>query len=56
MLSMLEKLCNDEDGATAVEYALMVAAIAAVIVTVVFAVGVRVGNAFTDMDTKLAAH
>lgn len=56
MLSTIGKLCNDEGGATAVEYALMLAAIAAVIITVVFAVGVRVSAAFTDMDTKLGAH
>ncbi len=56
MLSTIRKLCDDEGGATAVEYALMLAAIAAVIISVVFAVGVRTSAAFADMDTKLAAH
>ncbi|MCL8024817.1 Flp family type IVb pilin [Nocardioides bruguierae] len=37
---------RDERGATAVEYGLLVAGIAAVIVVVVFALGVKVDAAF----------
>lgn len=44
---------NDEEGATAVEYGIMVAAIAAVIVTVVIAVGAKTNNAFTTVSDAL---
>ncbi len=37
---------RDEDGASAVEYGLLVAAIAAVIVTLVFALGGMIQGAF----------
>lgn len=53
MSSMLRKLWNDEDGATALEYGLMVAAIAAVIVLVVFALGGKVSNAFEKVNAKM---
>lgn len=46
MLSMVSKLWKDEEGATAVEYGLMVAAIAAVIVVIVFTLGGQVNTAF----------
>lgn len=39
---------RDEAGASAVEYALLVAAIAAVIVIIVFAIGGIVDEIFTD--------
>jgi len=42
-----------DDGATAVEYGIMVAAIAAVIITVVIAVGGKVDGAFQAVDTAL---
>ena len=45
----------DESGATAVEYGIMVAAIAAIIVTVVFSIGKEVNTAFTDVETALKA-
>jgi pilus assembly protein Flp/PilA len=43
----------DEEGATAVEYGIMVAAIAAVIIVVVFSIGTKVNTAFTTVDTNL---
>ncbi len=50
---MLEQIRNmfrfdREEGATAVEYGIMVAAIAAVIVAVVFVLGNQVDKSFTD--------
>ena len=54
----MKKLINflkDEEGATAVEYGIMVAAIAAVIVTIVFSIGTKVNTAFTKVDTALPA-
>ena len=44
---------KSEEGATAVEYGLMVAAIAAVIVGVVFAIGVLVDNAFSTVEDEM---
>ena len=41
---------TNEDGATAVEYGLMVALIAAVIVVVVKALGTKVNAAFTTVN------
>ncbi len=38
--------CNDEDGASAVEYGLLIAGIAAIIVAVVFFFGGAVGDLF----------
>ena len=53
---MMKKIMNffkDEEGATAVEYGIMVAAIAAIIVAVVFSVGDAVLGAFTSVDDAL---
>jgi pilus assembly protein Flp/PilA len=52
MLAYIRKLAaakkRDEEGASAVEYGLLVAAIAAIIILVVFAVGSWVKGAFKD--------
>lgn len=53
MLSMVKKLWKDEEGATALEYGLMVAAIAAIIVVVVFALGTKVSTAFQNVNSKM---
>jgi pilus assembly protein Flp/PilA len=45
---------RDEDGASAVEYGLLVAAIAALIVIVVFALGGVVKNAFSSTCDKIS--
>jgi pilus assembly protein Flp/PilA len=44
---------RDDRGASAVEYGLLVAAIAAIIVVVVFAVGKFTGAAFSDTCDSL---
>jgi pilus assembly protein Flp/PilA len=49
MLRNLKKLFQDEQGATAVEYGLIVAAIAGVIVAVVFLLGNKVKNSFNNV-------
>lgn len=46
---------RSEEGATAVEYGLMVAAIAAVIVGIVVTLGGKIKQAFTDVNTALPA-
>ncbi len=44
---------TNEEGATAVEYGIMVAAIAAVIVAVVISVGSKTNNAFEAVNNAL---
>ena len=56
MLQLIQRLVNrrdnDERGASAVEYGLLVAAIAAIIVVVVFVLGTIVKDVFTDTCTR----
>ncbi len=56
MLNHLRKVMSSakDRGASAVEYGLMVAAIAAVIVAVVFGLGTIVSRTFGDTCTELA--
>jgi len=44
---------NDEEGATAVEYGLLVALIAAVIIAVVVLLGTQINTAFSSITNKL---
>jgi len=44
---------KDEEGATAVEYGIMVAAIAAVIIAVVIVVGNKTNNAFEVVNNAM---
>lgn len=53
MLESIWRFMKDEEGATAVEYGIMVAAIAAVIITIVIAVGAKTNTAFTKVDTAM---
>jgi pilus assembly protein Flp/PilA len=59
MLALYVKLQNhfaelrNEDGATAVEYGIMVALIAAVIIVVVGAIGQKILAAFNLVDAEL---
>ena len=46
---------RDEDGASAVEYGLLVAGIAALIVAVVFLFGGMISGVFTNTCTKISA-
>ena len=45
---------KDEDGASAVEYGLLVAAIAALIVVIVFALGGLIRDVFTDTCNEIS--
>lgn len=49
----IDHLHDDERGATAVEYGMMVALIAAVIVTIVAVLGGQVDAAFTKISNAL---
>jgi len=53
MLKNLVKLFKDEEGATALEYALMAAAVAGVIIAVAFLLGGKVNNAISNVATHL---
>ncbi|HET6284634.1 MAG TPA: Flp family type IVb pilin [Polyangia bacterium] len=53
MLTNLKKLLKDDDGATAVEYGLIVAAIAGLIIVVVFALGGKVNNTFKNVEKAI---
>jgi len=44
---------HEERGATAVEYGMLVALIAAVIVAVVVTLGTQINSAFTNISNKL---
>jgi len=53
MKTLAKRILSDENGATAVEYGIMVAAIAAVIIAVVFVIGTKVDKAFETVNTGL---
>lgn len=54
MLHYIQRLRRrSEDGASAVEYGLLVAAIAALIVLIIFALGGVVKSVFSDTCTKI---
>ena len=48
----LLRLFRDESGATAVEYGLIIGGIAAVIVIVVYALGVKVNSLYHDTASR----
>jgi pilus assembly protein Flp/PilA len=58
MLAYIRKVteAKNDEGASAVEYGLLIAAIAAVIIGVVFAIGVFVDEGFTQTCDELAAN
>jgi pilus assembly protein Flp/PilA len=51
--SFATRMLKDESGAAAVEYGLLIAGIAAVIVAIVFTIGTKVQAAFQTVCTKL---
>lgn len=56
MLQFIRTICSrrDEDGASAVEYGLLVAGIAALIVAIVFAFGGVISGVFKNTCNKIA--
>ena len=52
-MKWLAKFVKEDTGATAVEYGIMVAAIAAVIITIVISVGSKTNTAFNTVDSSL---
>jgi pilus assembly protein Flp/PilA len=53
MQDLIKRFLSDEEGATMVEYALMVALIAVVSIAVVAALGTGVWNAFDETNTQI---
>ena len=54
MKAAISRFWSDESGATAIEYGLIVALIAVVIIAAVATLGGHLVNAFTDINTGLA--
>jgi len=54
MITRIRIALHHDEGATAVEYGLLVAAIAAVIVAVVFLLGGKVSSAFDQTNTCIS--
>jgi pilus assembly protein Flp/PilA len=52
-MKAIVRLLRDETGATAVEYGLIVAAIAGLIVLVVFVLGNKINNAFSNVGQAM---
>jgi pilus assembly protein Flp/PilA len=52
-MSMFQRLARDESGATAIEYGLIAALIAVVIIGAVTAVGTSLSTTFTSVSTGL---
>jgi len=55
MLESIKSLWHDEEGATMVEYALMLALIAIVCILVVTALGQKTGQTFNEAQAQLPA-
>jgi len=53
MPNFLRRFAGDDSGATAIEYGLIVALIAVVIITAVATLGGHLNNAFTAINTGL---
>jgi len=53
MINKLMKFFKEDEGATAVEYGIMVAAIAAVIIGIVVIVGQSTENAFNQVANQM---
>lgn len=55
MLNMLKKFWNEDDGASAVEYGLLVALIAVVIIAAVSLLGTNLSTTFDDVAGSLGS-
>ncbi len=56
MSNFIKRFVSDESGATAIEYGLIVALIAVVIITAVTTVGANLSTKFSSAATSIAAH
>lgn len=53
MSQLLTRFCKDESGATAIEYGLIAAGIAVVIIAVVNGIGTKLNTTFGSVSTQL---
>jgi pilus assembly protein Flp/PilA len=53
MKTLFARFIKDQSGATAIEYGMIVALISVVIIGTVGSIGNKLGNAFTNINTKL---
>jgi pilus assembly protein Flp/PilA len=53
MIQKIKNFLKDEEGATAVEYGIMVAAIAAVVITAAILLGQNVDGAFDNVNNAM---
>jgi pilus assembly protein Flp/PilA len=53
LLAKFKTFVQDEAGATAIEYGIMIAAIAAVIIGLVYSIGTKVNTAFNTVNNKM---
>ena len=53
MTKFMTRFSKDESGATAIEYGLIVALIAVVIITAVTTIGTKLNTTFTNVSNKL---
>lgn len=52
-MNIISRFVRDESGATAIEYGLIAALIAVVVITAVTAVGTKLSSTFTSLSTKV---
>jgi pilus assembly protein Flp/PilA len=52
-MQLIDKFLKDENGATAIEYALLAAGIALVIIASVGGIGTRLNTKFTSINSSL---
>jgi pilus assembly protein Flp/PilA len=55
MFTMIKKLAVDEDGATMVEYAVLLGLITLVSIAIITTLGTSVKNVFTGVNASVAA-
>jgi pilus assembly protein Flp/PilA len=54
-LNQAAAFVHDEEGASAVEYGLLIAGIAAVVMVAVYAIGTQLNTTFTNVKNQLAS-
>lgn len=55
MKKLIQKIRNNDSGATAIEYGLIAALIAVVLIGSLTALGTNIGNQFNNISTKVKA-
>ncbi len=53
MITTIKNILRNDDGATMVEYGIMIALIAAICIVVITSLGQSVSNAFSTVNTSL---